>query len=208
MTYTRRYNVRMAVNPTTPGVNTMVEQSFDGSCLTDRYITQLCNGLRRYGVLPRYGGMYQLAAMLARALQVQMPYGWAARRWMGNSFQVFAWEAKDATHKKHFVEMQKLSIVRHEMQQASGADLDVWSRQYNYADWDEHYGLLFPGWTPKESIEFRKELKTRALAHIPSYLEDMEKIAAFLETRPKFTLMTATPLKTVKATAGGVTLTT
>jgi hypothetical protein len=199
MAYKRKYVVDVGCNPTIPGVTTTVGQDFDGSVLTDRYIKQLTNALRRHGMLPRYGGMYQTVVMLAEQLRVSEPLGYYINRWSNQAVIIGSTYNKFPYSSEIFQEVMKASEVRAKIRIASGS-----SPQWTLNDKSEFHSpggpLYLPGWsrTIRGDLDaFRGTFRELALKHIPSYLDDMCKIADFIETRPKFVVRELRPMHAV-----------
>jgi hypothetical protein len=192
-TYNRNYTFKFEANPTIPGLTTKVTQILDLSKLDDRYIKRLTNALRRHGIVPRYGGQFQLVALLARELGLGMPIGFSMRSW-DNSAVIAGWNYKQLDYPNtHFDELRRLSDVRYEMATAAG----TLANKYGHASVGGEKSTLqggwlrLLGWPRKDMATFRDVLRHRVLTHIPNYLDDMRKIADFIETRPKFVVGTS-----------------
>lgn len=198
MSYKPRYNIELGCNPTIPGVSTIVEQTFDGTQLTDRYIKQLTNAIRRYGVLPRFGGMFSTAGMLANHLGVRAPLGVMLRKWSEHCYvsgpKWDEWPA-GCGDRALWQEMVKLSDVRAQVAYAASPP-NPWAGGEQTSMW-QYETLYLAGWKPGELTPLRLALREHVLNKIPGYFDDMEKIATFLESRPKFVVQQRKTLQAV-----------
>ncbi len=173
------YTVYTTTNTSFPGVQTAVTQTIDFSLLEDHQLRRCIRAVER-GHLCHTGYIQGLVRSAAKHLNVSAPLQVQAYNGVVRIYGLDRGRYEDK-----FSELITLSDVRHQFEIASRPSTPPWMKARK-SGWE--YGTTFAlyGWAGSEAEG--QAAAQKVLMEDTSYKADIKKLAAFIATKPKFTI--------------------